>query len=377
VDNANVILYQIMEYNNFRYAIILLIFVISGCFSTNEMVANSPATLGSTFTQQDEKQNSDIKIKEVGEFIDSDGILNVVGVVDNNGIVPVNVVVGLNITKDTSKNKQLDLASNSALSSPISLSSKTSEDSTSVSTLTESLYGKVIYPKTGAPFKFKVEAGNHVLAQPFVEEVRELPSPSYTDILVLNYSNIAVGEEKTLVGTIKNTGPFEVNNVYIYASIHNSNRTQIDSAKSPVIPVIQPGEEVQFKVEPDPAIKSQAFYYSCAGLDYDSPITTLATGDGGFIPYTLEGLAKITEIRYENASNSIVFGVDHYNPDGGLITLKLPQMNHNEKPSVLMDELPYSGDDAKITSDGKTIYIDIFVPPEEHQVQVKGISSMT
>jgi hypothetical protein len=31
-------------------------------------------------------------------------------------------------------------------------------------------------------------------------------------------------------------------------------------------------------------------------------------------------------------------------------------MNHNEKPSVLMDELPYSVDDAKMRSDGKTIY---------------------
>lgn len=195
--------------------------------------------------------------------------------------------------------------------------------------------------------------------------------------MILNYSNIAVGNEKALVGTIKNIGPFEINNLYIYASVQNSNRNQVDSAKSSVIPVIQPGEEVEFEVKPDPAVKSEAFYYSCAGLDYDSPITTLPTGNGGFIPYTLEGLAKILDLRYENASNSIIFGVDHYNPDGGLITLKLPQINHNEKPSVLMDELPYSGDDAKMRSDGKTIFIDIFVPPEEHQVQVKGISSMT
>jgi hypothetical protein len=69
----------------------------------------------------------------------------------------------------------------------------------------------------------------------------KVPLPSYADPLVLNYSNIPVGDEKALVGTIKNIGPFEVNNVYIYASVHNSNRIQIDSAKSSVIPVIQPG----------------------------------------------------------------------------------------------------------------------------------------
>jgi hypothetical protein len=42
-----------------------------------------------------------------------------------------------------------------------------------------------------------------------------------------------------------------------------------------------------------------------------------------------------------------------------------------------MDKLPSSGDGTKITSDGKTIYIEIFVPPEEHQIQVNGVSSMT
>ena len=372
--------YQIMKYNKVGAATIFLVFIAGGCIVTNEMVAHNTVALASVFAQQDEKQSSDIIMKELGEFIDSKGILNVVGVVDNNGIVPVSIVVGLDISKDTKNNdnnKQLDLASNSAPSSLVSFRSNTSENKTSISTLTESLYGKVIYPDTGAPFKFRVEPGNHVITQPFVKEIKELPLPSYTDLLVLNYSNIAVGDEKALVGTIKNIGPFEVNNVYIYASVHNSNRTQIDSAKSSVIPVIQPGQEVEFEVKPDPAVKSEAFYYSCAGLDFDSPITTLSTGNGSFIPYTLEGLAKITDLRYENASNSIVFGVDHYNPDGGMITLKLPQMNHSEKPSVLMDEQPYSEGDVKITSDGKTIYIDIFVPPEEHQVQVKGISYMT
>jgi hypothetical protein len=363
-----------MNCNKVGVAAILLIFIASGCVITNE------TDLGVTdvYAQQGDKQYSDVVIKELGKFIDSEGILNVVGVVDNNGIVPVNVVVGLNITNDiTNSNTQLASTSNSAVSSPVSFRSNPYDNNTSISTLTEPLYGKVIYPNTGAPFKFKIQSENHVITQPFVKDVRELPLPSYTDLLILNYSNIAVGDDKSLVGTVRNTGPFSINNVYIYASVHSTNRNQIDSAKSSVIPVIQPGEEVEFEVNPDSAVKSQAFYYSCAGLDYDSPITTLPTGNGGFIPYTLEGLAKIIDLKYENVSNSIIFGVDHYNPDGGLITLKLPQMNHDVKPGVLMDERPSSGDDAKITSDGKTIYIDVFVPPEEHQVRVTGISSMT
>lgn len=361
-----------MKYNKTETGttVIFLVLMTSGCVITNGVVTPDPV-----IAQQKEQHDSEIIIKDRGSFVDADGILNVVGVVDNKWVVPVSVTMGLNVTEEKTKNKQYALASDSSsFPSPTSL---TSIDSTSISTMTEPLYGKVIHPDAGAPFRFKVEPGNHVMNQPFVKEIRELPVPSYTDILILNYSNIAVGSEKALVGTIKNNGPFEVNNVYVYASVHDSNKTQIDSAKSPIIPVIQPGKEVPFKLKPDPAVKSQAYYYSCAGLDYDSPITTLATGNGGFIPFTLEALAKVTEIRYENTSNSIIFGVDHYNPDGGMITLKLPQVNQNEMPNVLLDELAYGGDDAKITSDGKTIYIDIFVPPEEHQVQIKGISSMT
>lgn len=146
-----------MKYNKAGTAAIFLIFIASGCIITNEMDNRSAVVFAQ---QQVEKQNGDIIIKELGEFIDLDGILNVVGVVDNNGIVPVNVVVGLNTTNDTNYKKQLALASNSVLSSPVSFRSNLSDSNNSISTLTEPLYGKVIYPDTGAPFKFKIEPGN-------------------------------------------------------------------------------------------------------------------------------------------------------------------------------------------------------------------------
>jgi hypothetical protein len=47
-----------------------------------------------------------------------------------------------------------------------------------------------------------------------------------------------------------------------------------------------------------------------------------------------------------------LFGVDHYNPAGGFITLKFPQMSEDQKLIVRMDVLP--DDDVKVTSDGKT-----------------------
>ena len=33
--------------------------------------------------------------------------------------------------------------------------------------------------------------------------------------------------------------------------------------------------------------------------------------------------------------------------------------------------------DVNMVRDGKTIKMDIFIPPEEHQIQIKGVSHVT
>ena len=101
----------------------------------------------------------------------------------------------------------------------------------------------------------------------------------------------------------------------------------------------------------------------------------MATSDGGFIPFDLQAIAKIIDLKYDDQSKSIVFGVDHYNPDGGFITLKLPQIYDDQRLAVIMDGSPLN--DVKMTQDGKTIKMDIFIPPNEHQIQVKGVSHVT
>ncbi len=101
----------------------------------------------------------------------------------------------------------------------------------------------------------------------------------------------------------------------------------------------------------------------------------MATSDGGFIPFDLQAIAKIVDLKYDDQSKSIVFGVDHYNPEGGFITLKLPQIYDDQRLAVIMDGSPR--DDVKMTHDGKTIKMEIFIPPNEHQVQVKGVSHVT
>jgi hypothetical protein len=191
----------------------------------------------------------------------------------------------------------------------------------------------------------------------------------------LNYSNMAVGSERALIGTLSNSAPFPVYNATVFASVHDSNQAQIDSASAAMIPILEPGQKVQFKLSPDKSIKSNAVYYSCAGVDLDAPITTVATPDGGFIPFDLQAIAKIIDLKYDAQSKSLVFGVDHYNPEGGMITLKLPQVHDNQELTIIMDGLPRN--DVKMIQDGKTIKMEIFIPPNEHQIQVEGVSHVT
>jgi hypothetical protein len=299
---------------------------------------------------EENSNNSTVVIKEQGSYVDSLGRHNIVGVVDNNGNKPISVKVGINVMSNIGN----DYASSS-----------------SNMTLINGTYARIIYPSTIVPFKFVLEPGQQPSGNSFIKSITQVDA-IYYDILQLNYTNMAIGADKALVGSVKNVAPFAVHNVYVYASVHNDNRTQIDSVKSNVISTINPGEEVKFMARPDSSVKPDVYYFSCAGVGLDPPISTLNTGDNGFIAYDLRGLVKVSKLGYENSNDSIIFAADHYNPEGGNITLKIPQMVDNQKINVLIDGKPY--EKAKINMDGKTVHIDIFIPPEEHSIQIKGVT---
>ncbi|MGE5662562.1 MAG: FxLYD domain-containing protein [Ignavibacteriales bacterium] len=78
---------------------------------------------------------------------------------------------------------------------------------------------------------------------------------------------MAVGNERALVDTVKNTAPFAVHNVTICASVHDNNQTQIDSANSKNIPTIEPGQELHFELIPNPSVKSNVIYYRIKAVE--------------------------------------------------------------------------------------------------------------
>jgi hypothetical protein len=292
------------------------------------------------------------RISEQHLFKNSEGNLNIAGLVKNDGNMPVHVIVGLNIT------------------SKISVNDTRSSPDQHVSTIQNTTFSRIVFPSTSSPFKFAVPPDSSIIQKAFIADVQEFPAPLY-DNLVLNYSNVPVGDNKALEGTVKNVGIVDIHNVSIYASVHNKNRTQIDSVKSNLIPVLKPGQESVFNAIPEPNLREEVEYFSCAGLDYDQPITTLRVDDDEFIPYDLRAIAKISTLEYVNSTDSISFGVKHYNPEGGDLSLKVPQLSENQTIFVMMDDKTY--DKPSINMDGKTINIDLFIPPGDHEMKIQGI----
>ena len=325
---------------------IILVTVIVVLAISLHMIGSTISFPSGVFAYDD----SSIKMTEQRSFLDSHGNLNAVGVVNNVGRVPVSVTVGLNTgatTVDSSKD-----APTFFIKQPI--------------------YGRIIYPFTGAPFKFVIPPQHIVTAKAFIIDVKQISEPNW-NVLSLNYSNMPLGKEGALIGTARNIGSFDLHNVSIYASVHSRNGTQIDSVRSNVIPIIKPAQQIAFIAKPDTAVKSDVFYYSCAGLDLDAPITTLVIAPGQFLPYDLRALARVSDLKYDNTTDSINFAITYYSSTGGPLSLKIPQTSEKQSVSVIMDGTLYKK--ASVKMNGKTVFVDFFVPPESHNIQIKGVRS--
>ena len=295
---------------------------------------------------------SSLVVTKQGSFIDSNGKLNIVGVVDNVGHVPVQVNMDLK-TKD--KNTGL------------------------VTTQIQPTFGKIIYPLTGAPFKFVVNNYDNnnnnspILSKAYISSIKEVSTP-YFKSLRLNYTNTPVGKDRSLVGTVKNIGPVNVYDVSVFASAHDNKTRQIDSVKSEVIPVIKPGEEVAFSANPDPVEGPNILYYSCAEIDlHPGGMNTLDMGNGKTIAYDLHGIVSVSDFKYVSATDSLVFGVKHWNPTGGPMSLKIAKTSGAQDISVIMDGKMNNKDVSVHVMNPQTVHIDFTIPPGNHDIQVKGL----
>jgi len=283
-----------------------------------------------------------VKIIAYSSFVDSAGKLNVIGTVRNTGELPIQAMVGLEV-----------------------------EDENGIRIEHESTFGRIIRPLNDSPFKFVIDSGTAGL--PFIADVKEVQAVHVSDMVILDYTSMAYGDERAFVGTVKNNAPFDIHNLSVFASVRSENATQLDSVRSDVIPVLKANEERAFLALPDAAIKSEVYYYSCAGLDLDAPIKTINVGDGKFIPYDLSAAAQVSGIRYQSETDSIAFEIRPYAPGGGPVSFMIPQESQDQSVKVMLDGTLH---EPAIRADGKTIYIDFFVPAGQHEIKIQRVSSI-
>jgi hypothetical protein len=298
--------------------------------------------------------NSFIKMTKQQSFVDAHGKLNVIGVVDNNGKVPISVTVTLETINKSSGMTR---------------------------TLTDPTFGNIIYPYTGAPFKFIIDPNQQsVKGVAFISSVKQIPVPYY-NVIRLNYSNMpSASSNKALVGTVQNIGPFNLHDVSVYASVHDRKGVQIDSVKSNVISLLKPGQQARFIALPDFTTAPKIYFYSCAGVSLGNvPMNALDIGNGQSILYDINGVLRISNFKYNAANDSIMFQAKHYNPSGGPMALKLVKNSGGSDVIVMMDGKVYNNGNrngaAMKMMDAKTVNIDLFVPPGDHTLQIKGIRS--
>jgi hypothetical protein len=101
------------------------------------------------------------------------------------------------------------------------------------------------------------------VGQAYIAAVKKVQVP-YHNAVVLSYNNTATGIDGALVGTAKNTGSFDIHDLVIYTSAHDSKGAWIDSVKSNIIPILKPGEHIAFTAKP--AHLSSQWYHISAAL---------------------------------------------------------------------------------------------------------------
>ena len=310
----------------------------------------------------DNDTNVVVEIDAKSPFRGADGEIKLMGVVQNTGDKPLEIKLGVYVTTKT-------------------------DNAAETTVIEEAIpYSRILYPYSVSPFKFSIKSTDPEsqttltgIGKPFITNFEKLSTPNYDGLVTLNYTNIPSGDNAALVGTVKNSGPFELRNVAVYASAHDKNRMQVDSVKSNTIPVIEPGQEMTFTAIPDPTSESRIEYYSCAGVDINPQMNKLSIDNSKVVRYDLEGPVAIRDLKYDNASDSMLFGVKHYNPDGGPLGIKVASNEYSgsQNPlSIMLDGKDLPIDRIATTDDGKVLTMNIMIPPKEHEIQIIGVSNL-
>ncbi|MDE1872915.1 MAG: FxLYD domain-containing protein [Thaumarchaeota archaeon] len=181
-------------------------------------------------------------------------------------------------------------------------------------TLSESRILPAIYPLKDMPFKFKfpqITSGNPLLQKPQVSFILTNSNPLNIEV---NYDRTLVKyPDGHLTGFITNTGNDTVNNIDVYALVHDKNNNYLDEVENTwTIPSLSPGNKTEFVMYPDPAVAKQVYYYSCFIPGADSSVEMSAPWKDKTFYFSVLSIVYFTNQNFDENNNSISF--DAANP---------------------------------------------------------------
>jgi hypothetical protein len=71
----------------------------------------------------------------------------------------------------------------------------------------------------------------------------------------------------------------------------------------------------------------------------------------------MRALARISDFKYDNSTDSIIFAITYHTPSGGPLDLKIPRVSEKQSVSVIMDGKLVN--QASIKMNGKTVSINL------------------
>ncbi len=181
-------------------------------------------------------------------------------------------------------------------------------------TFSESRILPVIYSLKDMPFKFKfpqIISGEPVLQKPKVSFILTNSNPLNIEV---NYDRTLVKyPDGHLTGFITNTGNYTVNNIDVYALVHNKNNQYLDEVENTwTIPKINPGDKAEFVMYPDQSIAKQVAYYSCFIPGADNAIEMSTQWKGKTFYFSVLSIVYFTNQKFDENNNSMYF--DASNP---------------------------------------------------------------
>lgn len=245
-------------------------------------------------------------------------------------------------------------------------------------TITEHPFDNPLYKKdSSVPFKFVLNSSTYSLktdSVPFIYSLKsvKLPYIKY-NTFKLSYPVQPQGPLKQLLGNVTNDGLDTINNLTLYASVHDKKGAQIDSVRT-LIPTVKSHETVNFTFSPNPAIKDNVYYYSCVGGDLKNLSTdqyeNIHVTPSKTLGYKFTGLMEVNSVHYDKNTHQFDLKLNNMYPSLGSLSFKLIP-GQKSPVSVLMDGVASTS--AIVKNDSNSTSLELSIPQGNHEILLSGI----